>query len=118
MRDTYGRDGFVLGGCSWGNERWRCRSCGIGWVLDCPREATETFTMNRELDSGEEQLRVQSELKACECLIWSGVADARHTAIAAIPETITPGIAFVGFALLWMVQAYGAASSALTIRKR
>jgi hypothetical protein len=57
-------------------------------------------------------------LKASESLVWSGVPDARHAAIAAIPETITPGIAFVGFAFLWMIQAYGAASSALTASQK
>jgi hypothetical protein len=67
--------------------------------------------MNRGLNFDEAQLRAQSELKASESLVWSGVPDARHAAIAAVPETITPGIAFVGFAFLWMVGAYSAAVS-------
>ena len=70
--------------------------------------------MNTGLNSAEAQLRAQSELKASESLVWSGVPDARRAAIAAIPETITPGIALVGFALLWMVQAYDAAVSVQT----
>jgi len=50
-------------------------------------------------------------LRGSESLIWSGVPNARDAAIGAIPETITPGIAFVGFALLWMVASYSAAVS-------
>lgn len=66
------------------------------------------------MNSAGAQLRAQSELKASESLVWCGVPDARRAAIAAIPETIVPGVALVGFALLWMVQAYGAAVSVLT----
>jgi len=56
-------------------------------------------------------MRAQSELKASESLVWSGVPNARDAAIGAIPETITGGIAFVGFALLWIVGACSAAVS-------
>lgn len=63
------------------------------------------------MNSAEAQLRAQSELKASESLVWSGVPTARDAAIGAIPETITPGIVLVGFALLWMVGAYSAAVS-------
>jgi hypothetical protein len=66
------------------------------------------------LNSAEAQLRAQSELQASESLVWSGVPNARRAAIAAIPETITPGIALVGFALLWTIQVYSAAGSAPT----
>ena len=63
------------------------------------------------LTSTEAQLRAQSELQAGESLVWSGVADARRAAIAAIPETITPGIAFLGIGLLLTIQRYNTASS-------
>jgi hypothetical protein len=66
------------------------------------------------LNSAEAQLRAESELQASESLVWSGVPNARRAAIAAIPETITPGIALVGFALLWTIQVYSAAGSAPT----
>lgn len=46
--------------------------------------------------------------------MWDGVPNARRAAIAAIPDTITPGIALLGFALLWTIQAYSAAVSAST----
>lgn len=64
------------------------------------------------MNFAEAQLRAQSELKASESLVWSDVPNPRDAAIGAIPETITGGIAFVGFALLWMVGAYSAAVSA------
>ena len=63
------------------------------------------------MNSAEAQLRAQSELKGSESLVWSGVPNARDAAIGAIPETITGGIAFVGFAILWLVGAYRAAVS-------
>lgn len=63
------------------------------------------------MNSTEAQLRAQTELKAGESLVWSGVPNPRDAAIGAIPETITPGIVLVGFALLWMVGAYSAAVS-------
>lgn len=50
-------------------------------------------------------------MKGSESLVWSGVPNARDAAIGAIAETITGGIAFVGFALLWIVGAYSAALS-------
>lgn len=50
-------------------------------------------------------------MKAGESLVWSSVPNARAAAFGAIPETITPGIAWVGFAFLWMVGAYSAAVS-------
>lgn len=63
------------------------------------------------LTSAEVQLRAQSELKAGESLVWSGVPDARRAAIAAIPETIKPRIAFLGIGLLSTIQPYNTASS-------
>lgn len=62
----------------------------------------------------EAQLRAQSELRASESLVWSGVPNARRAAVAAIPETLTPGIALVGFAFLWTTGAYSAAVSTST----
>jgi hypothetical protein len=63
------------------------------------------------LTSAEAQLRAQSELQAGESLVWSGVPDARRAAIAAILETITPEIAFLGIGLLLTIQRYNTASS-------
>jgi hypothetical protein len=63
------------------------------------------------LTSAEARLRAQSELQAGESLVLSGVPDARRAAIAAIPETITPGIAFLGIGLLLTIQRYNTASS-------
>jgi hypothetical protein len=63
------------------------------------------------LTSAEAQQRAQSELQAGESLVWSGVPDAWRAAIAAIPETITPGIAFLGIALLLTIQGYDTATS-------
>lgn len=59
----------------------------------------------------EAQIRAQSELRGSETLIWSGAPNARRAGVGAISETITPGIALVGFALLCMLQAYSAAVS-------
>ena len=56
----------------------------------------------------EAQVRAQSELHAGESLLWSGVADARRAAITAIPETILPGILFLGFAITYMYKASSA----------
>lgn len=64
------------------------------------------------LTPAEAQLRAQSELKGSETLTWSGTPEARRAAIGAISETITPGIALVGFALLWTIPAYNAVTSA------
>jgi hypothetical protein len=47
-------------------------------------------------------------LHAGENLLWSGVADARRAAITAIPETILPGILFLGFAMTYMYKASSA----------
>lgn len=63
------------------------------------------------MNSAEAQLRAQSELKVSENLVWSGVPNAREAAIVAIPETITPGIVLIAFALLWTVGTYSAAVS-------
>jgi hypothetical protein len=63
------------------------------------------------LTSAEAQLRAQSELQAGETLVWSGVPDARRAAIAAISETITPGIAFLGIGFLLTIQGYSTAGS-------
>lgn len=65
----------------------------------------------KALNSAEAQLRAQSELKASESLAWTGVPNPRDAAIGAIPETVTPGIVLVAFAVLWMVGAYSAAIS-------
>ena len=56
----------------------------------------------------EAQIRAQSELHAGESLLWNGVADARRAAITAIPETILPGILFLGFAITYMYKASSA----------
>ena len=63
----------------------------------------------------EAQIRVQSELHAGESLLWSGVADARRAAIAAIPETLLPGILFLGFAVTYLYKA-GSASPTTSSR--
>ena len=66
------------------------------------------------MTNSEAQLRAQSELRARESLVWNDVPNARRAAIAAVPETLTPGIALVGFAFLWTIGAYGAAVSTTT----
>ncbi len=69
---------------------------------------------NHALTPAEAPLRAQSELQASESLVWSGVPNARRAAIAAVPETITPGIVLAGFAILCAIQTYSAAGSAMT----
>jgi hypothetical protein len=54
---------------------------------------------------------VQSELHVGENLFWSGVPDARRAAVAAIPETLLPGILFGGAGLFIMIYEYGAGST-------
>lgn len=66
----------------------------------------------RSLTYPDAQLRAQSELQASETLVWSGVPNPRRAAIASISETMISGIFWVGFAFLWMIQAYGDAASA------
>jgi len=50
-------------------------------------------------------------LHVAENLVWSGVPDARRAAVAAIPETLLPGILFGGAGLFVMIYVYGAAST-------
>jgi hypothetical protein len=54
---------------------------------------------------------VQSELHVAENLVWSGVPDVRRAAVAAIPETLLPGILFGGAGLFVMIYEYGAGST-------
>ena len=68
-------------------------------------ERTHTLT------PAEAQIRVQSELHVGENLVWSGVPDARRAAVAAIPETLLPGIVFGGAGLFAMIYIYGAGST-------
>jgi len=63
------------------------------------------------LTAAEAQIRVQSELHVGENLVWSGVPDARRAAVAAIPETLLPGIVFGGAGLFAMIYIYGAGST-------
>ena len=63
------------------------------------------------MTSAEAQIRVQSELHIGENLVWSGVPDAQRAAVAAIPETLLPGILFGGAGLFIMIYEYGAGSS-------
>jgi hypothetical protein len=58
------------------------------------------------LTPAEAQIRVQSELRVGENLVWSGVPDARRAAVAAIPETLLPGILFGGAGLFIMIYEY------------
>lgn len=51
------------------------------------------------------QQRAQSELQPGETLYWSGLADARRSAITALPASLF-GIPFAGFALFWITMAY------------
>jgi hypothetical protein len=44
-----------------------------------------------------------------ENLVWSGVPDARRAAVAAIPETLLPGILFGGVGLHRKFRAMAAA---------
>jgi len=63
------------------------------------------------LTPAEAQIRVQSELHVGENLVWSGVPDARRAAVAAIPETLLPGILFEGAGLLVMIYEYVGSST-------
>ncbi|HLZ90868.1 MAG TPA: PH domain-containing protein [Candidatus Acidoferrum sp.] len=62
------------------------------------------------MNPNDAQLRAQSELQSGESLYWTGVADPRRAALAALPATIF-GIPFAGFAFFWASQAYHATSS-------
>lgn len=59
----------------------------------------------------EAQIRVQSELHVGENLVWSGVPDALRAAVAAIPETLLPGVLFGGAGFFVMIYEYGAGSA-------
>jgi hypothetical protein len=69
------------------------------------RERIQTLT------PAEAQIRVQSELHVGENLVWSGVPDARRAAIAAISETLLPGILFGGVGLFVMIYEYVGSST-------
>jgi len=62
------------------------------------------------MNPGDAQLRAQSELQSGESLYWTGTADPRRTAVAALPAALF-GIPFAGFALFWITQAYHATSA-------
>ena len=62
------------------------------------------------MNPGDAQLRAQSGLQSGESLYWTGTADPRRAAIAALPATLF-GIPFAGFALFWISQAYHATSA-------
>ena len=62
------------------------------------------------MNSGDAQLRAQSELQSGESLYWSGTADPARAALNALPAAIF-GIPFAGFALFWVTQAYHASSA-------
>jgi hypothetical protein len=51
------------------------------------------------------QQRAQSELQPGESLYWTGTADPRRAAFAALPASLF-GIPFAGFALFWINGAY------------
>jgi hypothetical protein len=51
------------------------------------------------------QQRAQSELQSGESLYWTGAADPRRAAFAALPFGLF-GIPFAGFALFWITAAY------------
>lgn len=57
------------------------------------------------MDPNDAQLRVQSELQSGESLSWSGTADPRRAALAALP-VMAIGLPFAGFALFWMSMAF------------
>jgi hypothetical protein len=61
------------------------------------------------MNPGDAQLRAQSELQSGESLYWTGTADPRRAAVAALPAAIF-GIPFAAFALFWITQAYHATS--------
>ena len=54
---------------------------------------------------------MQSELHVGENLVWSGVPDARRAAVAAIPETLLPGLLFGGVGLFVMIYEYAGSST-------
>jgi Bacterial PH domain len=62
------------------------------------------------MNPNDAQLRAQSELQSGESLYWTGTADPRRAAFAALPTAIF-GIPFAGFALFWVTQAYHATSA-------
>ncbi len=62
------------------------------------------------MNPNDAQLRAQSELQAGESIYWTGTADPRRAAIAALPATFF-GIPFAGFALFWISQAYHATNA-------
>ena len=62
------------------------------------------------MNSGDAQLRAQSELQSGESIYWTGTADPARAAMSALPATIL-GIPFAGFALFWITQAYHATST-------
>src|SRR5258708_16274876 len=62
------------------------------------------------MNPNDAQLRAQSELQSGESIYWTGTADPRRAAIAALPAAFF-GIPFAGFALFWISQAYHATSS-------
>src|SRR6266849_6841075 len=62
------------------------------------------------MNPNDAQLRAQSELQAGESIYWTGTADPRRAAIAALPATLF-GIPFAGFALFWISQAYHATNA-------
>src|SRR5260370_22491244 len=62
------------------------------------------------MNSGDAQLRAQSELQSGENIYWTGNADPGRAALTALPASIF-GIPFAGFALFWITQAYHATSA-------
>jgi len=62
------------------------------------------------MNSGDAQLRAQSELQSGESLYWTGTADPGRAAISALPAAVF-GIPFAGFALFWMNTAFHATSA-------
>jgi hypothetical protein len=62
------------------------------------------------MNSGDAQLRAQSELQSGESLYWTGAADPGRIAITALPAAIF-GIPFAAFALFWINTAYHASNS-------
>ncbi len=62
------------------------------------------------MNSGDAQLRAQSELQSGESIYWTGNADPARAALSALPASIF-GIPFAGFALFWITQAYHATSA-------
>jgi hypothetical protein len=62
------------------------------------------------MNPGDAQQRAQSELQSGESLYWTGAADPRRAAIAALPASLF-GIPFAGFALFWITGAYHATSA-------